>query len=62
MVKQMVYSHLINHNKPSMRDISQEILPRNIHDIRTCKIMETLEIRKHKNVMNGCIGPTLNLD
>ena len=62
MVKQTVYSHLINHNKPSMQDISWGILHRNIHDIRTRKIMEELEIRKHENVMNGFIGRTLNLD
>ena len=54
--------HLINHDKASMQDNSWEILHRNIHDIRTCKIIETLEIRKHENVMNGCIGRTLNLD
>ena len=52
---------LITQNKPSMQDISREVLPRNIHDIRTCKIIETLEIRKH-DVMNGCVGRTLNLD
>ena len=62
MVKQTVHSHLINHNKPSMQDISWEILHRNIHDIRTRKIIEALEIGKHENVMNGCIGRTLNLD
>ena len=62
MVKQMVYSHLITQNKPSMQDISREILPRNIHDICTCKIIETLEIRKHENVINGSVGRTLNLD
>ena len=62
MVKQTVYSHLINHNKPSMQDIPWEILHRKIHDIRTCKIIEASEIRKHENVMNGCIGRTLNLD
>ena len=38
MVKQAAYSHLINHNKPFMLDISWEILHRNIHDIRTRKI------------------------
>ena len=62
MVKQTVNSHLINHNKPSMQDISWEILNRNIHKIRTRKIIEALEIRKHENNMNGCIGRTLNLD
>ena len=62
MVKQTVYSHLINQNKPSMQDISCEILHRNIDDIRTRKIIEALEIRKHENVMNACIGRTLNLD
>ena len=62
MVKQTFYLHLINHNKPSMQDISWEILYRNIHDIRTRKIIEALEIRKRENVMNGCIGRTLNLD
>ena len=40
VVKQTVYSHLINHNKPSMQDISWEILHRNSHDIRTRKIIE----------------------
>ena len=49
-------------NKPSMQDISWGILHRNIHDIRTRKIIEELEIRKHENVMNGFIGRTLNLD
>ena len=48
--------------EPSMQDISWEILHRNIHDIRTRKIIEALEIRKHENVMNGCIGRTLNLN
>ena len=62
MVKETVYSHLIHHNKPSMQDISWEILHRNIHDIRTRKIIEALEIRKHENVMNSCIGRTLSLD
>ena len=62
MVKQTVYSHLINHNKPSMQDISWGILHRNIQDIRTRKIIEALEIRKHENVMNGCNGRALNLD
>ncbi|XP_068736550.1 uncharacterized protein [Montipora capricornis] len=62
MVKQTVYSHLINHNKPSMQDISWGILHRNIHDIRTRKIIEALEIRKHENLMNGCNGRALNLD
>ena len=61
MVKQTVYSHLMNHNKPSMQDISWKILHRNIHDIRTRKTIEALEIRKHENVMNGYIGRTLNL-
>ena len=62
MVKQTVYSHLIKHNKPSMQDISWGTLHRNIHDIRTRKIIEALEIRKHENVMNGCNGRALNLD
>ena len=62
MVKQTAYWHLINHNKPSMQDISWEILHWNIHDIRTRKIIEALEMCKHENVMNGCIGRTLNLD
>ena len=62
MMKQTVYSHLINHNKPSMQDISWGIFHRNIHDIRTRKIIEALEIRKRENVMNGCIGRTLTLD
>ena len=35
---------------------------RNIHDIRTRKTIEALEIRKHENVMNGCIGRTLNIN
>ena len=48
-------------HKPSMQDISWEILHRNIHDIRTRKTIEALEIRKHENVMNGCIGRTLNI-
>ena len=61
-MEQTVYSHLINHNKPSMQDISWGILHRNIHDIRTRKIIEALEIRKHDNVMNGCNGRALNLD
>ena len=42
--------------------IDQLFLHRNIHDIRTRKIIEALEIRKHENVMNGCVGRTLNLD
>ena len=61
MVKQTVYSHLINHNKPSMQDISWEILHRNNHDIRMRKTIEALEIRKHEKVMNGCIGQTLKI-
>ena len=58
MVKQTVYSRLINHNK----DISWEILDRSIHDFRRRKIIEALEIREHLNVTNNCIGRTLNLD
>ena len=58
MVKQTVYSRLINHNK----DVSWEILDRSIHDFRRRKIIEALEIRKHLNVTNNCIGRTLNLD
>ena len=42
--------------------LAQSVLHRNIHDIRTRKIFQALEIRKHGNVMNGCIGRTLNLD
>ena len=45
-----------------MQDISWEILHGNIQDIRTRKIIEALEIRNHENVMNGCIGRTLNMD
>mgnify|MGYP000598031370 FL=1 len=60
MTRQTVYSYLINHNKPSMQNITWEILHRNIHDIRKHKIAEALETRKHGNVMNDCIGRTLN--
>ena len=56
MVKQTVHSHLIIHNKPSMQDISRKILHRNIHDIRTRKIIEAQEILRHEKVINGYIG------
>lgn len=64
MKKQTVYVHLTTHNnKPSLNDISWEILHKNINEIRTRKIIEALEIRKHKNIiMNGCIGRYLSLE
>ena len=43
-----------------MQALSWEILHRNIHDICTRKTIEALEICKHENVMNSCIGRTLN--
>ena len=46
-----------------LKNQTQAVLKRTgLDKIRTRKIIEALEIRKPENVMNGCIGRTLNLD
>jgi len=63
MKKQTVYVHLATHNnEPSLNDISWKIIHKNINEFHTRKIIEALEIRKHKNIMNGCIGRNLSLE
>ena len=64
MKKQTVYVHLLTHNNtPSLNDISWELLHNNINAVHTRKIIEALEIRKHKsNIINGCIGRTLSIE
>ena len=41
-------------------NIMWEILHSNIVQSNQRKIIEAIEIRKHLNIMNGCIGRTLD--
>jgi len=63
MKNQTVYVHLATHNnEPSLNDISWEFIHKNINEFHTRKIIETPEICKHKNIINGCIGRNLSLE
>ena len=51
MIDQMRINRLFHHSDMFFYSGSNKI-----HDIRTRKIIEALEIREQENVMNACIG------
>ena len=66
MDKQTVFKHIMNHkrkqDKPNLDDITWRIIHKNIKHQGERKCIEAIEIQKHsKNIMNGCIGRTINI-